>query len=110
MYGDAIFHADEKRSDGPSIGLPGCMRTEDASHGQDAAKFSNGSLFYLSGRLLRDSHQVLLPQSDWRHHKIQVQPEEVEELLIKRGVKANPLKFASKLPTGLVLGYPSLKP
>jgi hypothetical protein len=31
---------------------------------------------------------------DWRYHKIQVQPEEVEELLIKRGVKAIPRKSA----------------
>ena len=29
---------------------------------------------------------------DWRYHKIQVQPEKVEELLIQRGVKAIPRK------------------
>jgi Transposase DDE domain group 1 len=31
---------------------------------------------------------------DWLYHKIQVQPEEVEELLIKRAVKAIPRKGA----------------
>jgi hypothetical protein len=44
----------------------------------------------------RRSHRLELSAQaiDWRYHKIQVQPEEVEELLIKRGVKAIPRKSA----------------
>jgi hypothetical protein len=31
---------------------------------------------------------------DWRYHKIQAQPEKIEALLIRRGVKASPRKSA----------------